>query len=63
MTTQKYNCLLLYAYYVKQHMATPKGKIAKLQQKSLEILIFLIYSYFKNGKILKKTKSDLKGPY
>jgi hypothetical protein len=30
MTTQKYNCLLLYAYYVIQHMATPKGKIAKL---------------------------------
>jgi hypothetical protein len=34
MTTQKYNCLLLYAYYVIQHMATPKGKIAKLQQFS-----------------------------
>jgi hypothetical protein len=30
VTTQKYNCLLLYAYYVIQHMATPKGKIAKL---------------------------------
>jgi hypothetical protein len=30
VTTQKYNCLLLYAYYKTQHMATPKGKIAKL---------------------------------
>jgi hypothetical protein len=39
MTTQKYNCLLLYAYYVIQHMATPKGKIAKLQQKDVSFYI------------------------
>jgi hypothetical protein len=38
MTTQKYNCLLLYAYYVIQHMATPKGKIAKLQQKAVKTI-------------------------